>query len=183
VKDLLVPIFEAEEKYGLKRRHLSKFCKSVDRFYRENIDDVPSNYELVTKYQKRFQRYKGSLFTFLELDAIRWHNNTAENAIRHLAVQRKISGSFFKTAALQYLLLLGIAQTCRFQGKSLLKFFLSQEIDVDKFKATKRIKISSPMGLSKDISRYDPDALETSPDKVLQPTCSSVCCTPASGHG
>ena len=151
VKNLLVPIFEAEEKYGLKKWHLSKFSKSVDRFYRENIDKAPSNCELVTKYQKRFQRYRDSLFTFLELDAIPWHNNTAENAIRHLAVQRKISGTFFKKVAPQYLLLLGIAQTCRFQDKSLLKFFLSEEIDIDEFKAAKRIKISSLIGLPKDI--------------------------------
>jgi len=51
----------------------------------------------------------------------------AERAIRQLAVQRKISGSFFKRVAPQYLLLLAISQTCRFQGKSFLKFLLSKE--------------------------------------------------------
>ena len=149
-KHLLVPIFEAEEKYGLKRRHLSKFRKPVELFYRENIDKAPSNCELIAKYQKRFQRYRDSLFTFLELDGIPWHNNTAENAIRHLAVQRKISGTFFKKVAPKYLLLLGIAQTCRFQNKSLLKFFLSEEIDIGKFKAAKRIKKSFMVGPSTD---------------------------------
>ncbi len=77
-----------------------------------------------------------------------WHNNTAENAIRHLAVQRKISGTFFKKAIPNYLLLLGIAKTCRFQGKSFLKFLLSKEIDIDKFKATKHIKKSFMVGSS-----------------------------------
>ena len=163
-------IFEVEEKYGLKRWHLSKFSKSVDRFYQENIDKAPSSCELVAKYQKRFQRYRDSLFTFLELDGIPWHNNTAENAIRHLAVQRKISGTFFKKVAPQYLLLLGIAQTCRFQDKSLLKFFLSEEIDIDKFKAAKRIKISSLIGRSKDIGGDDQSALKASPNhRVLAP--------------
>ncbi|UJS22002.1 MAG: IS66 family transposase [Candidatus Brocadia sp.] len=122
VKNLLVPIFEAEEKYGLKKWHLHKFSKPVDRFYRENIDKTPNKCELIAKYQKRFQRYRDSLFTFLELDGIPWHNNTAENAIRHLAVQRKISGTFFKKVVPQYLLLLGIAQTCKFQNKATLKF-------------------------------------------------------------
>jgi hypothetical protein len=61
-------------------------------------------------------------------------------------VQRKISGTFFKKVAPQYLLLLGIAQTCRFQSKSLLKFFLSEEIDIDKFRATKHLRASSPVG-------------------------------------
>lgn len=151
VKNLLIPIFEVEKKYGLKKWHLSKFRKSVDRFYQDNIDKEPSSCELVIKYQKRFQRYRDSLFTFLELDGIPWHNNTAENALRHLAVQRKISGTFFKKVAPQYLLLLGIAQTCRFQDKSLLKFFLSEEIDIDKFKAVKHIQISSIIGGPKDI--------------------------------
>ena len=140
VNTLLTPIFEAEEKYGLKTRHLRRFKKSVDQFFHDNIDKAPSNCELVSKYQKRFQRYRGSLFTFLELDGIPWHNNTAENAIRHLAIQRKISGSFFKNVATQYLRLLGIAQTCKFQDKSLLKFLLSEDIDVDRFKVAKRIQ-------------------------------------------
>lgn len=143
VKNLLVPIFEAEERYGLKKWHLGRFRKSVDRFYKESIDKTPVNCELVAKYQKRFQRYRNSLFTFLEMDGIPWHNNTAENALRHLAVQRKISGTFFKNVAPQYLRLLGIAQTCRFQDKSALKFFLSEEIDIDKFKAAKHIVVSS----------------------------------------
>lgn len=168
VKNLLVPIFEAEEKYGLKRWHLSKFSKSVNRFYQKSIDGALSNCELVAKYQKRFQRYKNSLFTFLESDSIPWHNNTAENAIRHLAVQRKISGTFFKKVAPQYLLLLGIAQTCKFQDKSLLKFFLSEEIDIDKFKAAKHIKTSSPIGLPKDIGEYHASAFEAAPNQAAR---------------
>jgi predicted RecB family nuclease len=155
VNNLLIPIFVAEEKYGLKKRHLSKFKNFVDNFYLNTINKTPSNCELVAKYQKRFQRYRDSLFTFLEIDGIPWHNNTAENAIRHLAVQRKISGTFFKNAAPQYLLLLGIAQTCKFQGKSLLKFFLAEDIDIDKFKAAKSITISSIVDRSKDINKGD----------------------------
>lgn len=169
VKHLLVPIFEAEEQYGLKRRHLGKFGKSVDRFYLENIDKASSNCELIAKYQKRFQRYRDNLFVFLEEDGIPWHNNTAENAIRHLAVQRKISGTFFKRVAPQYLLLLGIAQTCRFQEKSLLKFFLSEEIDIDKFKAAKRIKRSF-VGPLKDIGGHNPRINESSPNNELNQT-------------
>ena len=139
VRNLLVPIFAAEQRYGLKKRHLSKFKRSIERFYQVNIDVAPSNCEVVAKYQKRFARYRDSLFVFLESDGIPWHNNTAENAIRHLAVQRKISGTFFKKAVPQYLLLLGVAQTCRFQGKSVLRFFLSEELDIDAFKAGRRI--------------------------------------------
>src|SRR6266508_6149278 len=66
-------------------------------------------------------------------------------AIRHLAVQRKISGTFFKRVAVPYLRLLSIAQTCRFQEKSFLGFLISGEKDVDKFKERKRPKASKPV--------------------------------------
>jgi hypothetical protein len=78
----------------------------------------------------------------LEESGIPWNNNTAERASRHLAVQRKISGSFFKRVAVQYLLLLGIAQACRFQGKSFLNFLISRERDIDQFREEKRPKVT-----------------------------------------
>ena len=69
----------------------------------------------------------------------------AERAIRQLAVQRKISGSFFKRSAGHYLVLLAIAQTCRFQGKSFLKFLLAKETDLDSFRRTRPIRYSYPV--------------------------------------
>ena len=141
VKNLLIPIFKDIERYGLKKRHLNKFKKPVEKFYKKNIIDIDYKSELTIKYQKRFKHHKESLFTFLELDNIPWNNNTAERAIRQLAIQRKISRTFFKDFALYYLRLLGIAQTCRFQDKSFLKFLISKEKDIDKFRASKRLRI------------------------------------------
>jgi len=146
VKCLLVPILEAVNRYGLKKRHLNKFKKSVERFYKKNIVDKDYKSEVTIKYQKRFQRYKESLFTFLEQDSIPWNNNMAERALRHLAVQRKISGSFSEKVIHHYLLMLSLAQTCRFQEKSFLKFLISKEKDIDKFKSHKRVKISKSVG-------------------------------------
>jgi predicted RecB family nuclease len=140
VRNLIVPILEAVEQYGLKKRHLNKFKKNVEQFYSRTITEKVYQSELVITYQKRFERYKHSLFTFLEQDAIPWHNNTAENAIRHLAVQRKISGSFFESGATAYLVLLGIMKTCKFQDKSFLNFLISKEKDIDQFKSPKRRK-------------------------------------------
>jgi hypothetical protein len=137
IKKLILPIFEAVDKYGLKKRHLRKFKKEVDRFYKYNIFDRSYQSELAIKSQKRFERYQDSLFTFLEYDSIPWHNNTAERALRHFAVQRKISGSFFESGATSYLTLLGIMQTCKFQEKLFLKFLISGEKDVDAFKSPK----------------------------------------------
>ncbi len=62
----------------------------------------------------------------------------AERALRHLAVQRKISGSFFATGMTEYLILLGIMQTCRFQNKPFLEFLMSSEIHIDNFKGKKK---------------------------------------------
>ena len=56
---------------------------------------------------------------------------TAERALRHLAVQRKISGAFSEKGAGDYLRLLSIAQTCRFQQKSFLGFLLSKSTNVN----------------------------------------------------
>jgi hypothetical protein len=142
VQSLLVPILEAVDRFGLKVRHLRKFEKEVERFYDKKITGREYTSEAAIKYQKRFIRYRESLFTFLTQDSIPWENNMAERAIRQLAVQRKISGSFFKRVAPQYLLLLAISQTCRFQGKSFLKFLLSKETDVDSFRRTRPVRYS-----------------------------------------
>ncbi len=147
VKNLIVPMLEAVQKYGLKKRHLHKFSKQVDLFYERVITERTYYSDLTMKYQSRFSRYRQSLFTFIEHDDIPWNNNMAERAIRHLAVQRKISGSFFKSVAPKYLLMLGITQTCRFQSKSLLKFLMSGEKDIDKFKTVKSISRSIPFNL------------------------------------
>jgi predicted RecB family nuclease len=142
VKDLIVPILEAIDRWGLRAKHLRRFKKEVERFYRTVIDGKEYAPEATMKYQKRFVRYRESLFRFLEEDGIPWNNNMAERAIRHLAVQRNISGALYQRGAVDYLKLLGIAQTCRFQKKSFLKFLLSGEIDVDNFRSGRRIKIS-----------------------------------------
>ena len=145
VKNLIVPILEAVQKYGLKKRHLQKYSKQIDQFYERVITDRTYDSDLTIRYQSRFKKYRQSLFTFIEHDGIPWNNNMAERAIRHLAVQRKISKFFFKSVAPQYLLMLGISQTCRFQEKSLLKFLLSGEKDIDLFKACKPLKRSVPV--------------------------------------
>ncbi len=135
VRGLLIPIMEAVQKYGLKKRNLNKFTKQVDRFYERVITDKKYKSELVLKYQKRLTRYQESLFTFLTQDGIPWHNNTAERALRHIAKQRAISGDFHEGVTHDYLRLLGIRQTCRFQDKSFLKFLFSREKNIDQFKS------------------------------------------------
>ena len=149
-KDLISPIMDDVSKYGLKKRNLAKHERAVDRFYNSTILGREFKGEVVRTFQKRLLRYRDSLFTFLKEDGIPWNNNMAERAIRHLAVQRKISGSFFKRTAEHYLTLLGIGQTCRFQDKSFLGFLLSGGFDVDVYKEKKRLKVPEPMGKAAD---------------------------------
>lgn len=137
VGELITPILQAVEKYGLKSRHLRKFKLNVDSFYEKFITNNVYSSDTTQTFQKRFIKYREKLFVFLDIDGIPWNNNAAERAIRHLAVQRKISGSFGQESTPHYLRLLSITQTCRFQNKSLLQFLLSGEKDIDKFKGRK----------------------------------------------
>ena len=142
VRDLIVPMIEAVQGRIAKARQLAKFLPTIDTFYSRQVTGISYRSEVTQKYQKRFERYRDSLFTFLFLDGIPWNNNTAERGIRHLAIQRKISGAFFEEPMTNYLLLLGIAQTCRFQEKPFLKFLMSGEWDVDAFRSGKRLRFS-----------------------------------------
>ena len=138
VRELLAPIFDDIRRFGLKAFHLRKYQKDVERFYKHIISGHPAEHEITAKYQKRFERYRNSVFRFLGVDGIPWNNNAAERAIRHLAVQRKISGAFSRKGADHYLRLLAVAQTCRFQNKSFLCFLSSGCVDVDKCNAGHR---------------------------------------------
>jgi len=120
----------------------NKFNQSVEKFYNRNIDQKAYSFEVTNRYQKRFIRYKSSLFTFLKEDGISWNNIMAERAIKPVAIQRKISTIFWERGASKYLLLLSIAQSCRFKKKPFLKFLLSQVKDIEKFKAPKPLKYS-----------------------------------------
>ena len=108
--------------------------------HRQNPSQV-----LIAKHLKRFERYEDSMFTFLTSDGIPWNNNAAERALRHLAVQRKISGAFTRKGATEYLRLLGIMQTCRFQGQSFLGFLLSECLDVDRYAKQGRSRVPKPV--------------------------------------
>lgn len=147
VRDLLLPIFADVQRFGLKTCHLRKHKQRVDAFYRDAIDDRTGSQELIVKYQKRFERYRESIFAFLERDGVPWNNNAAERALRHLAVQRKISGAFSSKGAQDYIRLLGIAQSCRFQEKSFLGFLRSDLEDVDVYKKARSLRRRhSPVG-------------------------------------
>jgi predicted RecB family nuclease len=155
VRNLIIPMMEAVQKYGLKKRHLQKFMKHVSTFYTRTITGKYYTSELVIKYQKRFERYRDSLFTFLEYDGIPWHNNTAERALRHITKQQQISLNFHEAATHEYLRLLSMKQTCRFQNKSFFRFLLSREIDIDQFEEGKPTKKAMPLASCNSLEQED----------------------------
>jgi predicted RecB family nuclease len=134
VRNLLVPIIEDVQRFGLKARYLHKHRRRVNRFYQDTILRQAGLPDATARYRKRFERYRDSLFLFIEKDGVPWHNNAAERGLRHLAVQRKISGAFSEKGAQDYLRLLSIAQTCRFQRKSFLGFLLAKSGSVDEYR-------------------------------------------------
>jgi hypothetical protein len=62
VRDVLVPIFDDIERYGLKTRHLRKHRRRVEDLYRYTINTLPDRQDVLSKYKKRFERYRHSLF-------------------------------------------------------------------------------------------------------------------------
>ena len=57
---------------------------------------------------------------------------------------------FGEVGILQYLRLLGITQSCRFQNVSLFRFLLSGEVELDNFKEARRIQPSAGLKRSRD---------------------------------
>jgi hypothetical protein len=163
VRDLLLPILSDAQRFGLKAFHLRKHSHRVADFYKSAVNDQSSGQELVIKYRKRFERYRESLFTFLERDGIPWNNNAAERALRHLAVQRKISGAFSSKGARDYIRLLGIVQSCRFQEKSFLGFLRSGSKDVDAYKEARRRRRRPSSATQATASQKDKPADKQSP--------------------
>lgn len=130
---LLRKIVGTIDTYGLKHRHLNKHKKDVEIFYTRHIEKEYES-ELAVKYQKRFKRYKKSLFTFLNHDSIPWNNNNAEHAVKPFAAKRRtVNGLFTEISIADYLVLLSIQQTCEYRGIKFLDFLRSGEMSIEAY--------------------------------------------------
>src|SRR5260221_315963 len=74
-------IIETVDRYGLKRRHLTKHKKPALRFLQQ-ISSQTFSSELANKYKGRFEKTGPKMFTFLDPDGVPWNNNNAEHAIK-----------------------------------------------------------------------------------------------------
>jgi hypothetical protein len=134
---LLRKIVDTIDKRGLKKRYLNKHQKDVRKFFRE-ICRKEYRSELAQKYQKRFIKNQGVLFTFMEYDGVPWNNNNAEHAIKEFAEFRKRTVSRFTRASIkEFLILLSVWQTCKYKGLNFLNFLLSRERNIDRYQLSK----------------------------------------------
>lgn len=130
---LLRKVVDTIDKYGLKKRHLNKHKKDVEKFYNKVINKEYDS-ELAIKYQKRFKKYKNKLFTFLNYDDVPWNNNNAEHAIIPFAKYRRDRDTMFSESTInEYLILLSIQQTCKYRGINFLDFLASKEKSINKY--------------------------------------------------
>lgn len=139
--DLLKPIVETIDRWGLKSRFLRKHQVEVDGFF-EFLDASEFKSEAAGKCKLRFERNHDTLFTFLRYDGVPWNNNNAEHAIKAFARLRDvISGTSSKKGVNEYLTLLSVAETCEYQNLDFLDFLRSGERDIDTFANGRRRRI------------------------------------------
>ena len=136
--ELLRPIVQTIDRYGLKRHFLRKHIVLVDRFYKNLIaPDYKS--EAAIKFKQRFEKNRGRLFTFLHHDGVPWNNNNAEHAIKAFGALREVIGGLSTVKGTEeYLTLLTICQTCKYMGVDFLDFLRSGEKDIHAFAESRR---------------------------------------------
>ena len=136
--DILKPMVETVDRFGLKTHFLKKHLVQVDRFYRA-LDKAEYQSEETTKCKDRFERNRDKLFTFLSHDGVPWHNNNAEHAIKAFARLRDvIRGTSTEKGLEEYLTLLSVCQTCKYTGVDFLDFLRSGEKDINAFAESRR---------------------------------------------
>ncbi len=136
--ELLRPMVETVDRYGLKKHFLAKHETLVDRFFRQ-ITRADFTSESALKCRQRFEKHRDTLFTFLHYDGVPWNNNNAEHAIKAFArLRRVIEGLSTVKGIDQYLVLLSVCQTCKYQGQDFLDFLLSGMEDIDAFAQLRR---------------------------------------------
>jgi Transposase IS66 family/RNase_H superfamily len=127
--NLLKPMIDTIDQRGLKKYFLRKHLIAVEKFY-AYLDRAEFTSDSAVRWQQRFQKNRDKLFTFLRYDDVPWNNNNAEHAIKAFAGLRDvIAGSASKEGLDDYLTLLSVIETCKYQGIDVLDFLRSREVD------------------------------------------------------
>jgi hypothetical protein len=128
--NLLKPMIETVDRFGLKAYHLRRHIDSVNRFY-EALARLDYQTDAAISYKRRFERNSDKLFAFLDHDGIPWNNNNAEHAIKaFVRLRRSIDGKSTPKGIRDYLVLLSVSETCKCRDMSFLDFLRSGRTDV-----------------------------------------------------
>ncbi len=136
--ELLRPMVETIDKYGLKKSKLKRHNGNVDTFYKQ-LSQRTFGSDVCVQYRDRFKYNRDRLFTFLSHDDVPWNNNNAEHAIKGFAKLRNaVEGLVSEVAINEYLVLLSVCVTCRYKGVGVLEFLRSGSEDVDAYIGSSR---------------------------------------------
>ena len=125
-------------RWGLRSHHLHRHVKDADKMLHQ-FHGKSFVSEQAVKYQKRFEKYADSLFTFLRHDNIPWNNNNAEHAVHYFArVRRFTDGTFTSSSIEELLTLVTVLETCEYNGVNPLQFLLSGETSLAGMAKAKR---------------------------------------------
>jgi predicted RecB family nuclease len=121
---LLRDIVETIDSYGLKARNLAKHKKAAIGFV-EHIGAMKCQAEAGLALQKRIDKNRDKLFTFLDYDGVPWNNNNAEHAVRAFTRLRNAINTSTPNGTREFATLLSIQQTLRYRGMGFLEFMRS----------------------------------------------------------
>jgi predicted RecB family nuclease len=127
---LLREIVATIDAYGLKKGHLRKHKRPAEQF----LDDVAAlqcTTEVSSSLQKRINKNRDRLFTFLDYDNVPWNNNNAEHAVRAFTRLRNVMVTSTPKGTAEYCVLLSVQQTLRCRGIGFLDFLRSGRIAMD----------------------------------------------------
>lgn len=135
---LMQAIVETVDRRGLRRRYLTKYKNSVERFYRLISHQEFTGDESV-KFVERLLKNRNKMFTFLNFDGVPWNNNNAEHAVKAFATLRRvIDGVTSEEGLRDYLILLSLCETCKYKSIDFLDFLRSGSKDIDDFATSPR---------------------------------------------
>jgi hypothetical protein len=141
---LLRAVITTVDERGLQRRHLQKHAREVADYF-DHLSGQAFRSEAALALQARLLRCRDRLFTFIDHDGVPWNNNNAENAVKRFAYYREVATPPLHEEGLKhYLVLLGLYQSCRYQGVNFLRFLMSGERELDYFCRKRRARERLP---------------------------------------
>ena len=126
---LLRDIVETIDSHGLKARSLAKHKKAAVGFV-ERVVAMNCEAEAGLALQKRIEKNRDKLFTFLDYDGVPWNNNNAEHAVRAFTRLRNAIGTSTPKGTREFATLLSIQQTLRYRGRGFLEFMRSGRMEI-----------------------------------------------------